>query len=59
VTVRRTPEKRDSGGDAEMKLTATMGDGSVNDRFLEIWLHDHYLLRLEFDQLVTNSSRRV
>ena len=37
-----------------MKLTATMDDGSVNDRFLEIWLHDHYLLRLEFDQLAKN-----
>ena len=38
----------------EMKRTATMGDGSVNDRFLEIGLHDHYLLRLEFDQMLKN-----
>ena len=35
-----------------MKLTATMGDGSVNDKFLEIWLRDPHLLRLEFDEIV-------
>jgi len=35
-----------------MKLTATMGDGSVNERFLRIWLQDPALLRREFDELV-------
>ena len=35
-----------------MKMTATMGDGSVNDQFLEIWLHDPTLLRREFDTIV-------
>jgi hypothetical protein len=35
-----------------MKLTALMGDGSVNDRFLEIWLQDPQLLRLEFREVV-------
>ena len=35
-----------------MKLTATMGDGSVNDKFLEIWLQDPQLLRQEFCEIV-------
>jgi hypothetical protein len=35
-----------------MKLTATMGDGSVNDKFLEIWLGDPQLLRFEFCEIV-------
>lgn len=35
-----------------MKRTATMGDGSVNDKFLEIWLRDPQLLRLEFGEVV-------
>ena len=35
-----------------MKETATMGDGSVDDLFLHIWLSDPQLLRKEFDELV-------
>ena len=35
-----------------MKVTATMGDGSVDDQFLEIWLHDRSLLHREFDEIV-------
>jgi hypothetical protein len=35
-----------------MVLTATMGDGSVDDKFLEIWLKDPQLLRLEFSEVV-------
>jgi hypothetical protein len=29
-----------------------MGDGSVNDKFLEIWLTDPQLLRQEFGEIV-------
>jgi hypothetical protein len=35
-----------------MKLTATIGDGSVNDKFLEIWLQDPQLLQCEFSEVV-------
>ena len=35
-----------------MKHTATMGDGSVNDKFLQIWLRDPQLLELEFREVV-------
>jgi hypothetical protein len=35
-----------------MKLTATMGDGSVNDKFLRIWLEDSQLLDREFREIV-------
>ena len=37
-----------------MKLTTTTGDGSVDDRFLRIWLGDSELLRAEFDEVVRN-----
>jgi len=37
-----------------MKLTTTMGDGSVDDRFLKIWLSDRDLLRLEFAELLSS-----
>jgi hypothetical protein len=35
-----------------MKLTTTLGDGSVDDAFLKIWLSDPELLHLEFDAVV-------
>jgi hypothetical protein len=34
-----------------MKFVATAEDGSVNDKFLEIWLRDPQLLRLEFSEI--------
>jgi hypothetical protein len=36
-----------------VKKTATLGDGSVDETFLQIWLSDPQLLRTEFDQVVT------
>ena len=38
------------GGD--VKKTATMGDGSVDETFLRIWLSDPELLRREFDAVL-------
>jgi hypothetical protein len=38
-------------GDQAVKVTTTMGDGSVDDRFLQIWLSDPDLLRHEFEEL--------
>jgi len=35
-----------------MKLTATMGDGSVDDTFLNLWLRDPHFLELEFREII-------
>jgi hypothetical protein len=34
-----------------MKILAAPEDGSVNERFLTIWLHDPELLHLEFGEI--------
>jgi hypothetical protein len=35
-----------------VKKTATMGDGSVDEIFLRIWLSDLDLLRTEFNEVM-------
>ena len=35
-----------------MKKTATMGDGSVDEIFLRMWLSDPELLRTEFNEVL-------
>jgi hypothetical protein len=35
-----------------MKLIATCGDGSLDEKFLSIWLNDPKLLNLEFSEIV-------
>jgi hypothetical protein len=37
-----------------VKNTMTMGDGSVDDVFLQIWLNDPQLVRREFAEIVND-----
>jgi hypothetical protein len=39
-----------------MRVTTTMGDGSVDDVFLRIWLNDPGLLHREFLEIVEPPS---